>query len=157
MCDIKHCLVWAKCFMWLYVCFTEQWFRGSRWQVWGARPALESGFRVHRGSHFNWTHSTGINTHHYTTVHKTTLIQVQGPKMFLQWLKLTWTLNLFVDRKTAAFTFSNFIKPFYPKQLTLTQQVRYKVQGQGKQKEVLPKDPYSRPEGNATTTLSSQY
>ncbi|XP_035500693.1 neurotrophin-7 isoform X2 [Scophthalmus maximus] len=37
----------------------ELWFRGSRWQARGARPALESGSRVHRGSHFNWTHSTG--------------------------------------------------------------------------------------------------
>uniref|UniRef100_A0A8D2ZZ98 Nerve growth factor-related domain-containing protein n=2 Tax=Scophthalmus maximus TaxID=52904 RepID=A0A8D2ZZ98_SCOMX len=44
--------------LFLGVCF-QLWFRGSRWQARGARPALESGSRVHRGSHFNWTHSTG--------------------------------------------------------------------------------------------------
>nr|XP_043894804.1 neurotrophin-7-like [Solea senegalensis] len=43
----------------LYVFVAELWFRGSRWLAPGARPALGSGSRVHRGSYFNWTHSTG--------------------------------------------------------------------------------------------------
>lgn len=80
------------------MCVTELWFRGSRWQAWGARPALESGSRVHRGLPLQLdTFHRYINTTatHWSSRTKDVSVVVKMDKTFVSQTKeLNWRRTL---------------------------------------------------------------